>query len=93
MPPRFSANLHPDIKRKLKSAFHVIAADPYAGKGTHRRNGRVKKLSRQPVRLSIRLKLEQPYEIIAVGPGNVSTRRLSGFVDKNLKSKLDAYLS
>jgi mRNA interferase RelE/StbE len=60
--------LHPDIKRKLKIAFQVIVADPYAGKAlTEELNGlRSYRVSR--FRIIYRLMKEKRIEIIAVGP-------------------------
>ena len=61
-------NLHPDIKRKLKSAFHVIAADPYAGKALNEELDGLRSYRVSRFRIIYRLKLEQHIEIIAVGP-------------------------
>jgi mRNA interferase RelE/StbE len=60
--------LHPDIKRKLKTAFQVIAADPYAGKAlTDELDGlRSYRVSR--FRIIYRFMQERQIEIIAVGP-------------------------
>ncbi len=61
-------NLHPDIKRKLKTAFHVIAADPYAGKALTEELYGLRSYRVSRFRIIYRLMKEKRIEIIAVGP-------------------------
>jgi mRNA interferase RelE/StbE len=61
-------NLHPDIKRKLKTAFQAIAADPYAGKVLTEELDGLRSYRVSRFRIIYRLMKERRIEIIAVGP-------------------------
>jgi mRNA interferase RelE/StbE len=61
-------NLHPDIKKKLKTAFQVIAADPYAGKALTEELDGLRSYRVSRFRIIYRLMQERRIEIIAVGP-------------------------
>ncbi len=60
--------LHPEIKRKLKTAFHQIASDPYAGKALNGELDGLRSYRVSRFRIIYRLKQEKQIEIIAVGP-------------------------
>lgn len=60
--------LHPDIKRKLKTAFRVIADDPYAGKALTEELDGLRSYRVSRFRIIYRLMQERHIEIIAVGP-------------------------
>ena len=60
--------LHPDIKRKLRIAFQVIAADPYAGKALTQELDGLRSYRVSRFRIIYRIKREKQIEIIAVGP-------------------------
>ena len=60
--------LHPDIKRKLKTAFHAIAADPYAGKALNEELDGLRSYRVSRFRIIYRLTQERRIEIITVGP-------------------------
>lgn len=60
--------LHPDIKRKIKIAFQVIAADPYAGKALAEELDGLRSYRVSRFRIIYRLIQERRIEIIAVGP-------------------------
>jgi len=60
--------LHPDIKRKLRTAFQVIAADPYAGKALTQELDGLRSYRVSRFRIIYRIKQEKRTEIIAVGP-------------------------
>jgi len=60
--------LHPDIKRKLRTAFQVIAADPYAGKVLTQDLDGLRSYRVSRFRIIYRVKQEKQIEIIAVGP-------------------------
>jgi mRNA interferase RelE/StbE len=60
--------LHPDIKRKLRIAFQVIAADPYAGKALTQELDGLRSYRVSRFRIIYRIKQEKQIEIIAVGP-------------------------
>jgi mRNA interferase RelE/StbE len=60
--------LHSDIKKKLKTAFQVIAADPYAGKALTEELDRLRSYRVSRFRIIYRLMQERRIEIIAVGP-------------------------
>jgi len=60
--------LHPNIKRKIKSALHAITADPFAGKalGDELFGLRSYRVSR--FRIVYRFARDKVIEIIAIGP-------------------------
>jgi mRNA interferase RelE/StbE len=60
--------LHPDIKRKLRTAFQVIAADPYAGKALTQELDGLRSYRVSRFRIIYRIKQEKQVAIIAVGP-------------------------
>ena len=60
--------LHPDIKKKLRTAFQVIAADPYAGKALTQELDGLRSYRVSRFRIICRIKQEKQIEIIAVGP-------------------------
>jgi mRNA interferase RelE/StbE len=60
--------LHPEIKRKLKTAFHTIASDPYAGKALNEELDGLRSYRVSRFRIIYRLMREKQIEIIAVGP-------------------------
>jgi mRNA interferase RelE/StbE len=60
--------LHPDIKKKLKTAFQVIAADPCAGKALTEELDGLRSYRVSRFRIIYRLMQERRIEIIAVGP-------------------------
>jgi mRNA interferase RelE/StbE len=60
--------LHPDIKKKLKTAFQVIAADPYAGKALTEELEGLRSYRVSRFRIIYRLMQERRIEVIAVGP-------------------------
>lgn len=60
--------LHPEIKRKLKTAFHQIASDPYAGKALNDELDGLRSYRVSRFRIIYCLKLEKQIEIITVGP-------------------------
>jgi mRNA interferase RelE/StbE len=61
-------NLHPDIKKKLKTACQVIAADPYAGKALTEELDGLRSYRVSRFRIIYRVMQERRIEIIAVGP-------------------------
>jgi mRNA interferase RelE/StbE len=60
--------LHPDIKRKLRTAFRVIAVDAYAGKALTQELDGLRSYRVSRFRIIYRIKQEKQIEIIAVGP-------------------------
>jgi mRNA interferase RelE/StbE len=60
--------LHPDIKRKLRTAFQVIAADPYAGKALTEELDGLRSYRVGRFRIIYRFMKERNIEIVAVGP-------------------------
>lgn len=60
--------LHPEIKRKLKIAFQVISADPYAGKALTEELDGLRSYRVSRFRIIYRFMQERRIEIIAVGP-------------------------
>ncbi len=61
-------NLHPNIKKKLKAAFHAIIADPYAGKALGEELSGLRSYRVSRFRVVYRLVKDKQVEIIAVGP-------------------------
>ena len=61
-------NLHPDIKKKLKTAFKVIAADPNAGKALTEELDGLRSYRVSRFRIIYRVMQEKRIEIVAVGP-------------------------
>ncbi|MGC1455455.1 MAG: type II toxin-antitoxin system RelE/ParE family toxin [Nitrospirota bacterium] len=61
-------NLHPDIKKKLKTVFQAIAADPYAGKALTEELDGLRSYRVSRFRIIYRVMQERRIEIIAVGP-------------------------
>jgi mRNA interferase RelE/StbE len=60
--------LHPDIKRKLRTALQAIAADPCAGKVLTQELDGLRSYRVSRFRIIYRIKQEKKIEIIAVGP-------------------------
>jgi mRNA interferase RelE/StbE len=60
--------LHPDIKRKLRTAFRVIADHAYAGKALTQELDGLRSYRVGRFRIIYRIKQKKQIEIIAVGP-------------------------
>jgi len=60
--------LHPNIKRKLRAAFHAIIADPYAGKALGEELSGLRSYRVSRFRVIYRLAKNKQVEIIAIGP-------------------------
>lgn len=60
--------LHPDIKKKLKTALHLLMADPYAGKALNDELSGLRSYRVSRFRIIYRFMREKQIEIIAVGP-------------------------
>lgn len=59
--------MHPDLKRKIKSSFKIIVADPYQGKALKDELAGMRSLRVSRFRIIYRLR-EHLIEVVAVGP-------------------------
>jgi mRNA interferase RelE/StbE len=61
-------NLHPNIKKKLKAAFHAIISDPYTGKALGEELSGLRSYRVSRFRVIYRIAKDKQVEIIAIGP-------------------------
>ena len=60
--------LHPNIKRKIKSALHAITADPFTGKALGDELSGLRSCRVSRFRIVYRLAQNRDVEIVAIGP-------------------------
>ena len=61
-------SLHPNIKRKIRSALHAIIADPFTGKALGDELSGLRSFRVSRFRIVYRLAQDKVIEIIAIGP-------------------------
>jgi mRNA interferase RelE/StbE len=62
--------LHPEIKRKIKSALKSILEKPYSGKLLKEELGGLRSIRVSKFRITYRLEVKNEIQIIAIGPRN-----------------------
>ena len=65
---RFIENLHPEIKRKVKSALQTITSDPDAGKSLRDELSGLRSFRVGRFRIIYRVATKRIIEIVAIGP-------------------------
>jgi mRNA interferase RelE/StbE len=61
-------NLHPSLKRKVRSALETIAAEPFSGKALKDELDALRSFRVGKFRVIYRMKADRLIEIVAVGP-------------------------
>lgn len=60
--------LHPELKKRIKSAFAILVDDPYAGKALRNELAGLRSLRVKNMRIVYRLPAKEVVEVVAIGP-------------------------